>query len=246
MITRLLGLEDLGIYSSAFRIAGVGGMIAIGFQFALAPYIYQRYDEPETPQNIANLFRFVLTLSFSILLFLGLFAEEIISRFVGADYGKSAVLFFPLAIATCLMQLLIFAPGLGIQKKTWQIFFIYTLGVIINTVLNFILIPLFDLWGAVLSTLISSFFNFALMLFFSHKNYPIPYQFKAYVLCTIYVFIAYTGSLFLSFEGIIEWVIKFIFWVGIILCCVLTKLVRIQDIQVLQQQIAARLYKKLG
>lgn len=237
MIVQLLDLQALGIYSSAFRMAGIGGLLVMGFQFALGPYVFQRYDEPQTPINLANLFRFIVAMTLLVLLFCGLFAEELISRLLGRAYSDSMTLFAPLSIATCLSQLIVFAPGLNIRKKTWTICFIYTLMVLFNSILNYAFIPLLGLWGAVLATLIGSITTFVIMIYFNQKNYPIPYRFLSYIMCFGYAVFAYVLALFLPFEGPLEWLCKIGLCLGMVACCFLTQLVRFSDFQALKRSL---------
>ncbi len=109
----------------------------------------------------------------------------------------------------------IFAPGLGIAKKTKIVMFISFLSALINVILNFILIPIYGLEGAAFATLISAFLVFVIRLYASNQHYKIPYVFDKLVISfLISLVVAYILHIGLVEISIINSIIKVIMLVG--------------------------------
>ena len=188
-IKELLGLEELGIYGIAYRFAAVASLVMIGFQSSLSPLIYKHYKEEETPRNVAKLFDgFVL---FALFVVSGsvLFSKEVIVLMSTEVYYDAAILVPPLVMTVLFSNMYIFAPGMGIAKKTKTLALISTASAIINTILNYTMIPIFGLQGAVFATLFSSMIVFSIHVFVSDKYYKIPHAWPKKVLLFITVLI---------------------------------------------------------
>jgi O-antigen/teichoic acid export membrane protein len=115
--------------------------------------------------------------------FLGisLFAKEIISLITSPQYYEASQLVKYLVPSILLLNMYIFAPGIGIAKKSKFIFMISFSGALLNTLLNIVLIPWLGTKGAAIATLIASFFAFVVYMILSQKFYFIPHQWRALV-----------------------------------------------------------------
>ena len=83
-----------------------------------------------------------------------------------------------LALANILFNSYIFAPGLSIAKKTHTILLITMLAMIANLLLNYILVPKLNIYGASLSTVLCAALSAVITFFVSKKFYYIPYDIK--------------------------------------------------------------------
>ncbi len=186
-IKELRGLEELGIYGVAYRFAAVASLVMIGFQSSLSPLIYKHHKEEKTAKNIARLFDgFVV---FALLVVGGsiLFSKEVVMLMSTQSYYGAAPL-IPLLVASVLFSnMYIFAPGLGIAKKTKTLASISIFGAGLNTILNFTLIPIFGLYGAAFATLSSAIMVFILYVLIAYKYYPIPYKTKNLSIAFVFV-----------------------------------------------------------
>jgi O-antigen/teichoic acid export membrane protein len=95
--------------------------------------------------------------------------------FATPEYYASALVVPLLVPAILLSGMYIFGPGLGIAKKTGVIALINIIGAVLNTSLNFTLIPLLGIRGAALATLLSSITVFAAYIIYSQNLYFIPH-----------------------------------------------------------------------
>lgn len=177
-INDLLGLEELGIYGIAYRFASIAALVMIGFQSSLVPLVYKHYKEENTPQNVSKIFN--LFCLFALFVFAGtiIFSQEVLVLLTTEAYYGASSLIAILVLATFFSQMYIFAPGIGIAKKTKLSAAITLSGAVINTILNYTLIPMFGVIGATYATLTSSVIIFFVYTFVSFKYYPIPYQTK--------------------------------------------------------------------
>jgi O-antigen/teichoic acid export membrane protein len=79
----------------------------------------------------------------------------------------------------------IFAPGLSIAKKMTLFATINIVGGLLNTTLNFTLIPFLGIFGAGWANLISSGIVFMLYMIFSQRYYFVPHAWKQLGLATL-------------------------------------------------------------
>jgi O-antigen/teichoic acid export membrane protein len=189
VIKELLGFYEVGLYGFAIRFSTVISILISGVQLSLTPLVYQHYKESETPGQIAQIFQGFWSLSLVVILGLFLFIEPLMHILVDAKYWDAVTLIPLLAIATLVSNLYIFAPGLGLFKKTGQIAILNLMSALLNLGLNYVLIPLFNIHGAALATLsvalLTSFTYFVL----SQRYYPIPFAQKQFIWSTLSVFL---------------------------------------------------------
>ena len=175
-ITSIMGLADVGIYGIGYRFASIVSLIMVGFQKAMMPLVYANYKNQNTPLEISRIFNYFLSIIISLIVLLALFSKETLIIFTTRQYFAAASIIPILASSIVLSSMYIFAPGLGIAKKTKHIALIYILTAIANSILNFVLIPPLGIMGAALATLISASCSFALYMFLSQKFYKVPYN----------------------------------------------------------------------
>lgn len=172
-------LEDVGHFGIGSRIASLAALLILGIQAALTPLVYQHYREPQTPGQIARLFSWFMAVALAGCLFLALFARELLMLFATPEFMAGAALVGVLAPALLLSQMYIFAPGIAIAKKThWQLW-VTLLSAAASIAGNWLLVPLWGIWGAAVTTLLSSLLFFLSWLLLSQRLYRIPYAWRA-------------------------------------------------------------------
>lgn len=211
-IKDLLGLEELGIFGIAYRFAAIAGLVMVGFQSSLMPLVYKHYKEENTPKDISKIFNIfsifaLFTVSGSIL-----FAKEMVVLFTTEVFYSSASLIAVLVMAVFFSNMYIFAPGIGIAKKTKLTAMITISSAILNTILNYTLIPILGLSGAAYATFISAISAFLLYMILAYKYYPIPYKTKELFLSFAFVLICSYGILSIFDEiNLISIIVKTIY-----------------------------------
>lgn len=188
-IKSLLGFSQLGVYGIAYRFAAIVGILMIGFQNSLTPLIYKNYKNIQTPKEISKIFDIFVLFALVILAGSIVLSEEVLVFFTTKDYYEAKILIPFLVSSIFFSNMYLFTPGLWIFKKTKQIALISTASALINTILNFILIPKIGIVGAAIATLVSSILTFLIYAILSQKYYFIPYKFKKALSMLIFVLI---------------------------------------------------------
>ena len=191
-LSRFSTLDEVGLFGIGSRIAGVIGLLIVGIQGALMPLIYKHYREVDAPEKIAKLFNWFLAIALVGCLTLSLFSNELLIIFATPAYLGGANLVVYLAPALLLSQMYIFAPGIGIKKKThWQLW-IALLAAMVSILGNWLMVPIWGIIGAALATLLSSLVFLVAWVITSQGLYHIPYQWKGvaiavsvYIACSI-------------------------------------------------------------
>jgi O-antigen/teichoic acid export membrane protein len=175
-ITRLMTMTDVGLFGVGYRIASMVSLLMFGFQTALTPLIYNHYREPNTPNQLARLFRYFSAAALLVTIGLSLYSREILAILTTEQYASAWAVVPLLVPASIFSTLYIFAPGLAIAKKTSAIALINIAGATINTILNFLFIPVWGIEGAALATLTSTIIVFGCYMFFSQRSYSVPHS----------------------------------------------------------------------
>lgn len=228
-------IEEVGIYGLATRIAGLITLLILGVQAALTPLVYQHANQPETPGHIARLFSWFAAIALLGCLGLGLLAGELVQVFATADYTRAAPLVIILAPAMLLSQMYVFAPGIGIRKKT-----LYQLGVTLlaaatSVLANWLLVPVFGMAGAAWATLFSSVVFLWGWFWVSQRLYPVPYAWRQLALCLLaFLVCALAGREIetLSQSLALELVLKAIVLLLLALMVIAFRLVPVTELQV--------------
>ncbi len=217
MIKQYLSLTEVGLYGVAFRLASVINLVMIGFQSALTPLIYTYHKEEKTPGQLAMIFRVFMLVSLTVFLGMSLFAKEIIMLITSEQYYESYKIVKYLVPSILLLSMYIFAPGIGIAKKSKYILWISILGALVNTLLNIVLIPLLGTIGAALATLIASLMVFVVYMTISQKLYYAPHQWKKLIACTGVAILLVVLGIYFNHETTKDIVIKsFLLLLGMI------------------------------
>lgn len=178
MINHYLSLNEVGLYGVAFRLAGIIGLVMIGFQGALTPLVYKYYRDPQTPHELARIFRLFLAFALMVFLILSLFASEVLHLMTTPAYYPAAQLIVFLVPAILLSNMYIFTPGISIVRKTHLIMWINVASAGLNTLFCWLLIPRYGITGAAVGTLLGYCCVFFLYLWFSQRLYFVPHDWK--------------------------------------------------------------------
>ncbi len=176
MLGQLLSVGDVGLYGVAFRFSSVVGLVLAGFQGAVSPLVFSHAKKPETPKEIATIFRYFAFISLMLYLFIGSFAPDLIRIFTTTDYvgaASSVILLLPSLI---ISQLYIFTPGIFLANRTKSLIWINLVGAVSNVILNYLLIVAFGLIGASIATFASATIVFSFYVCYTRKYYSIPFE----------------------------------------------------------------------
>ena len=181
MLASMTSIEEVGIYSVAFRFASVVLFVSAAFGQAWSPVAIKiRTDHPEKYRIIYGQ---VLLLLVFVMLTVGsgvaLFAGEIIYLIMPKEYLPSAL---PLAILSLgiLLQATqqVTAVGISLAKKTYLFAFLAWITALINLICNWMLIPIYGAAGAAWATLISYFVLTVSYMYYTQRLHPLKIEWR--------------------------------------------------------------------
>jgi len=181
IINYFLSLNEVGLYSVAYKLASVITLMTVGVQTALTPMIYNYYQKPETPQNIALLFRYFFLAGMITITAISVFSRDLMVIFTQPAYYQAARLVPCLLFSVFFTSILNFSPGIFIEKRTKLIVYINVFLFLSNVVLNTLFVSIWGVQGAALATMLCSLLYFGLYQVIGNKFYPIPYPWPALV-----------------------------------------------------------------
>lgn len=214
IIERFVNLRLLGIYSFLLTISSLVEMIYIAIGAALQPFIFDHYaaNEEKRATTLYKLF-IALTVCFgSALLMLGSNLNMIIKKPVFLE----SVPFMPFMIwGYCCASLSYIFNFQIIYKKGAKVFIYQSLIILpLNIILNLLLIPVLDIWGALIATILTKltmalhswYFGEKLMYVGIRWNILLPLSIFL-LMATVSVLTGLTGYLSFRISAVIQFLI---------------------------------------
>ena len=181
-------LKDVAIYSMAFKITSVLKLVIVdSIKLAISPIMIKKIDDPENKRFYSKVLLYTSFVLMSGIIVISLFSLEIIKIISGSKEFWNAVAIIPiLALSVFFINMKeVTVYSLHIVKKTRIIGSIVIVTTILSLVLNLILIPLWDITGSAIATIITQLFYWLVILYYSQKYFPVPYEYRK--LLTIFV-----------------------------------------------------------
>ena len=174
MIKKMLGDVSLGYYAAAVRVSEATYFIPVMIVGSLFPAIVRSktFHNGVYEARIQSLTLALFLIAVSVSVIFTIFSREIIYLLFGDSFAQAA----PVVALYVWTNIFIF---LGYLRNRWAVnenlqvyMMVYAcVGAIVNTTLNFVLIPLYSIEGAAIATLISYFVIYIVCnLFSSHTR----------------------------------------------------------------------------
>ena len=200
MLAIMSSVEEVGIYSIAFRFSTIVLFVSTAFGQAWSPVAIKiRAEDPEMYRHVyANVLLILLYVMIIVGGVVALFSGELICLFMPGAYVESAV---PMAIL-CFSVVVqatqqITAIGISLEKRTFLFARLAWVVAIVNFVLNLLLIPLFGATGAAWATLFSHVALTGCYLYFTQMLHKLPIAWvKNCVLISAGAFILFCAVVF--------------------------------------------------
>lgn len=180
-ITDTLGILENGLYSFAVSISAIFFLFSSAFFSAFSPYVYKKLSTDnltrELKEDIVKKVYYFLFF-YLIVMILGFFALTfLINHFYFEKYGKVVGL-LPYLLGYNFFNALYIALSIFIyyKKKTKLLGILTIITAILNVLLLLVFVPVYGLYGAVITNLIVSVFTFVLVYYFTNKVYPMPWN----------------------------------------------------------------------
>lgn len=238
MIERILpvGIADYqaGIYASAYRFLDAFVMIAVLFAVLLLPLFSKMLKEKINIQPIViSSFNLLIFFSVTSVLCLSVYAENIMSLLYKSHFSESSQVFIFLIPALIPISMsYIFGTLLTANGNLKQLNIIAFIGIGINLILNFILIPKFGAQGAAITGLATQSSVFIAQFFLVFKIFKLP--FSSLKFFNVILYIASLVLIVIVVKNFIplEWFIQ-LFIIGFTACilAILSGLINIKEIR---------------
>lgn len=222
------GLNEVGLYGVGYRLASVMGLVVFGFQSAWGPFVYSAYREEGAREMFSRIYDYAsIAVCFGIL-FLSLFAREILAVFTTQDYLE-AYKVVPFIAASIVAYTFggYFSVGIGIAKKNIHRAWAGGVAAMVNLGLNYLFIPPLGMVGAALATILSFLLLGCILMNISQRYYYVQYRFRAnFAMYTAAAILVFIGVKFLPGVGTVwDMVLKVCLLAGFLLVPFLLKLV---------------------
>ena len=186
-VKSLLGSDYLtGIYNAAITVGRIPYYLFYALTIILLPAISKTTAErntKETESLVNKSLRLLTLLLFPLVTLLIAYAPEILNLFYGAKYAEAVAPMSVFAIGVgflTVFYVLSFAlNGAGLVKIPMKLSFA---GFLVMILLNFLLIPQWELVGAALSTTIVSFALMIGILIYTERHFNVHLSFKTVLL----------------------------------------------------------------
>jgi len=172
-------LKYVAVYTMAYKISSVLKLVIVdSIKMAVTPLVLKKMDAPDNGRFYAK-----TMLYSSFVLMLGIIAVSLFSYEVIKVISRSSEFWIASMIVPVLALSVFFmnmrettSYGLIIRKRTGVIGTTVVISGILNIGLNLLLIPLWNIAGAAIATLVTQVVFWSLNYYFSQKEYFIPYE----------------------------------------------------------------------
>jgi O-antigen/teichoic acid export membrane protein len=173
VLVRMLGLEDVGLFTWATQLAAIPSITVVGVQAALTPLVMKNLSDPTTPARLARWFETLFAIELCVCVALVIGAPYLITLLGYRQFSAAPPLIALAAPGLLLLQLYVFFPGFAVARRTdLQLVVSVVSGA--SVLVNFPLIAWLGVQGAALGTLITGGVFLLLWYAVSNRFYPVP------------------------------------------------------------------------
>jgi O-antigen/teichoic acid export membrane protein len=156
MISKIISHEATGIYSLAFQIGSFFSMAVSAVLTAWTPNFFEDMENNRLV-SVEKGNDIIISFAFLVAVFVILFGQYIVVYLSGESF-ISSMTFIPYLVLSMFLTFVyqLYGRSIGYSKKTIYITLIFVVSGLVNIVLNYVLIPVNGIYGAIFATIISS------------------------------------------------------------------------------------------
>jgi O-antigen/teichoic acid export membrane protein len=194
--------KEVGIYQAATKLAMIITLLTSGVQLAWRPYSMEVKDKESSPLLFSKVYLGLLLIGIIGVMSIATAMPYVIG-ILGHKYHYAYQYVAILSAATFLnFYYMIISVGLFFTKKTSVISVAFGIVAIINTILNFVLIPHYSIWGAVTSYIIAYMVAIIFIFRKSQQVYYVPVSFGKMAFLFVSMIIAVVGITYVQEQGL--------------------------------------------
>jgi len=177
-------LTEIGYYSIGTTFSEPILLINMAVQMSFGVLFFKIYNEeedsnkPKAKKMAVDSFNLYLSGAVLLSVILSVFGRDLLGFVTTKEYEPGAITipFITFSyIASQAYQTM--GPGITLAEKNWHFTWITAVTAAINIGFNFLLIPRWGFAGAAASTFVSFLFYWIIIVYFSHRYFPIHYPF---------------------------------------------------------------------
>lgn len=192
-------LKSVALYTLAFKITSVLKLvIGDSVKLAIGPMMFKWMDKPDNKRFYSKVLLYSSYVMMFAIVGISMFSYEIIKVIATSKQYWEAVTIIPILSLSVFFANMkdITVYGLHIVKKTRIIGLIIILTTLLSLGLNILFIPMWDITGAALATLLAQIVYWLACYYFSQKAFFVPYENRKIAI----LFIVGAGLSFLSLK----------------------------------------------
>jgi O-antigen/teichoic acid export membrane protein len=173
-----LSLADTGIYSLGYKMGNsIHGLLYVPFSQIWNARRFAIEKDPDAKVIYAKICTYFISFMCFTGIGISLFATDIVALISPKEYGQAAHI-IPLIVLCYIVYATEdhVSTGIWLSKKTERIASATIFAAVINLCMNFLLIPKFGMYGAVVSTLVTFVCRNAGLYLMANKLFPIPFE----------------------------------------------------------------------
>jgi len=182
VIVHLLNLTQAGIYSASYAMAGAVTFFTVPISYVLFPTIsklWQNNDVAGTKEYISKSIQYFLLLAIPSTTGICYLGPYILNSLTTSEFMTSRLLISLIVLSYVswgVYQMLYYI--IHLKEKTYLVPLLFGSIAILNLSLNFILIPIYGIIGAAISTFISFIILLIFVIFFSKRWLTLKINYK--------------------------------------------------------------------
>lgn len=197
-----LTLTSVGVYSVALQVSSIMNIVVSSFSMAYGPWFFEQIKVKTGRESIANIANVGVSCFCVVGLSLAVFSKEIIMLMASNEYYEAYNYTAILVFVHVFNGVYIFTAGPLLINSTRKYASVSIFTSLLNIPLNYILIPIYGVYGAAYATLIQMFIGVALYTYFGFKSEDkVKFNFGLLFLLPIIAFVLSMASLFLIEGG---------------------------------------------
>jgi O-antigen/teichoic acid export membrane protein len=179
-ILYFMSVADMGIYSIALKLGNIiHNLLTIPFNMAYIPRRFEIMNQQDATEIYKKIFTYYAFFSIYVGLSISCLIPEIVTIMVAPKFMRAAEI-----VPIVVLSMVIFGAhfhldfGIHYSKKTKYLAFISIICAALQVTLNILLIPRFQIFGAVWSSVIVLSVEAVMLYWFSKKFITINYEFN--------------------------------------------------------------------
>ena len=172
-INHYIDTKSLGIYSLGYKISSIIGFLFTAIDMTYLPKYFKlaNADSQDDRSKIQYINRLYILILIFFVFALSFFSKEIVFLFFSIEFSESYKIILIVSYVFFLTQAsTLINKNLAQSKKIKQGMYIDISAALVNILLNFLLIPIFGIYGAAWATLLSFTMSIIIYYIYSKKN----------------------------------------------------------------------------